>query len=438
MESTIAQPEASPCTPGGYLPRYWFGAALGFFLLAALFGGVLRLLYLVEIPGLDYKNLLHAHSHLALLGWGFTALSGGLLFLLLGQSGSWRYYGRLLALQVVAGLGMAIFYSYQGYGPISIFFSTLHLLAAYGFAYRFLRDSRRLPKGTSRRLAQWSIYWMLLSTVGLLAVGPIGATLGKLHPLYHASIQFFLHFQFNGWFTYAVLALLIHHFARRGQPIELKPAVFWVLQLSLLLTYALSITWSTPETILFYLNSAGVILQALAFGFILVPLLRAHRRVARRDIASVLLWVGLFSLVLKIAAQTAVAIPAIAEISYTIRNLVIGFIHLTMLGFISLTLLGLLARAGFLPTGKPARIGYGMLILAFLATEALLFGQGVLLWFAAGFLPGYHQMICWTSALLPLALALIAGRYISFASAKPVGGRVYSTPLPATTTKSKL
>ena len=63
MESTIAQPDASPCTPGGYLPRYWFGAALGFFLLAALFGGVLRLLmyqlaaYPIERPVLALSFL---------------------------------------------------------------------------------------------------------------------------------------------------------------------------------------------------------------------------------------------------------------------------------------------------------------------------------------------------------------------------------------------
>ena len=385
----------------------------------------MRLLYLVEIPVLDYKHLLHAHSHLALLGWGFTALSGGLLYLLLAGRVRQRTYAGPLILNIIAGVGMAIFYVYQGYGPISIFFSAVHLVAAYWFAVRFLRDLRAHPSAPEIRLARWGVYWMIVSTLGLLAVGPVSATLGKLHPLYHASIQFFLHFQFNGWFAYAVLALLFRHFARRGEPLALRPHVFWLLQLSLVLTYALSITWSTPETFLFYLNSTGVVVQALAFYFILVPLWRAHGRSAGGDIAAGLLWVGLGSLVLKIAAQTAVAVPAIAELSYTIRNLVVGFIHLTMLGFVSMTLLGLLVRAGYLPTGRLARLGYGTLIAAFFATEGLLFGQGLLLWLARGFLPGYHAWLFGTSALLPLALALICARYPFFATAKT------APPIPA-------
>jgi len=367
----------------------------------------MRFIYLVEIPFLDYKHLLHAHSHVAMLGWGFLAVSGALLFVVLEKAPLPKViHQRILWLNVIAGVGMAIFFTYQGYGPLSIGFSTIHLIGAYYFAWHFLKKIRTLPNSSARPFAKWAVYWMLISTLGLWSIAPISATLGKLHPLYFASIQFFLHFQFNGWFTFAILALLIWYVEKRDSSLQIPKAGFILLQLSLVLTYTLSITWSTPETFLFYLNSLGVVLQLLAFFLILHPLLR-HFLFKKRDISSWLLAIGLLSLMFKVIIQTAVAAPFIAEISYTIRNFVVGFIHLTMLGSISLTLLALLIRAGYFPVDQSAKLGYGMLSFAFIATEVLLFTQGLMFWMEAGFMWAYYEIIFGATALLPLALLFI-------------------------------
>src|SRR5690606_36595783 len=100
-----------------------------------------------------------------------------------------------------------------------------------------------------------------------------------------------------------------------------------------------------------------------------------------------LLAVGLVSLLFKIIAQIAVAIPFIAEISYSIRNFVIGFIHLTMLGSISLVLISILIREGYMPVNPFSNLGYILLVVAFLSTEMILFAQGFLFWTEAGFMP---------------------------------------------------
>lgn len=386
----------------------WLRTALAFFLLASVFGTLMRLIYLKEIPFLDYKYLLHAHSHVAMLGWGFTAISGALLFFLISKTSYIQAYRRVLFFNIVAGIGMAIFFTYQGYGVISIAFSTIHLVAAYYFAWFFLKDLRELSNSITKTFARWSVYWMLISTFGLWSIAPVSVFLGKSHPLYFAGIQFFLHFQFNGWFTYAILALLTAYLAKNGKEIKVSKVTFGILQLSLILTYALSITWSTPEKFLFYLTSLGVVLQAVAFYPILKKFFKGYRQVlSGRNISIWLLTVGLVSLFLKIVTQIAVAIPFIAEISYSIRNFVIGFIHLTMLGSISLVLMAILIREGYFPVNQFSNLGYVLLIIAFLSTEMILFAQGFLFWIEAGFMSYYHEILFVTTLLFPIALTLI-------------------------------
>src|SRR5690606_17348175 len=96
-----------------------------------------------------------------------------------------------------------------------------------------------------------------------------------------------------------------------------------------------------------------------------------------------------------------------AEISYSIRNFVIGFIHLTMLGSISLVLIAILMREGYFPVNQFSNFGYILLIIAFVSTEIILFAQGFLFWIEAGFMPYYHEILFATTVLFPIALTLI-------------------------------
>jgi hypothetical protein len=47
--------------------------ALGYFVLVAVLGLFLRWLMVSPVDGVNYKNILHAHSHVALLGWLYCA-----------------------------------------------------------------------------------------------------------------------------------------------------------------------------------------------------------------------------------------------------------------------------------------------------------------------------------------------------------------------------
>jgi len=391
------------------LQKSWIAVSLGFFFLAAVLGLLMRISWSIDISTfLDYKHILHAHSHTALLGWGFLSISCGLICFILPHTKRLTSYTKVLKLGLIAGIGMFLSFLYQGYGAISITFSTIHLISAYIFAYNFLQDLKTVNDSPSKLLGRWAVYWMLISTLGLFSIAPIGILLGKNHPAYYSSIQFFLHFQFNGWFTFALLSLIYNFFAKRGISLFLGNKVFALLQLSLVLTYSLSITWSTPQSFLFYLNSLGVSLQLLTLGLISYQLLQNLMiQNTFKRIVKWLLILGLLSLILKVCIQFAVVIPFIAKISYTIRNLVIGFIHLIMLGSISLTLIGIFIHHEIMVNNKIAKWGYAFLVFGFISSEILLFGQGLLLWAEKGFISNYYLIMIILSSFLPLAIMIL-------------------------------
>jgi len=390
----------------------WLAWALRFFLISSILGLLMRLFFVMELPLLDYKHLLHAHSHLALLGWGFTALSTCLLYLLIKKTSYKLHYQRIMSVQLFSVLGMLLFFVLQGYSAFSIGFSTLHLCCVYFFAWFFLKDLVKQKPSIYKTLSKWAIYWLLISTIGLWSIAPVASILGKLHPLYFASIQFFLHFQLNGWLIFGVLAILFKFLKSKNDVVPFPKTAFIVLQFSLMLTYALSITWSTPESFLFYLNGLGVILQFIAF-LMLFTFIRRHYQTNLnfKNISSWLLLAGIISLGLKVIAQTAVAIPYIAEISYTIRNFVIGFIHLTLIGAVSFTLLGILIRSKLLPNDKSADWAYTLFIVGYALTEFLLFYQGLRFWLEQGFIPFYHLTIFIASLLFPVSIFLILTQF---------------------------
>ncbi|MDO9554463.1 c-type cytochrome [Rhodonellum sp.] len=395
-----------------HLARQWMGWAVLFFLVSAVFGLMMRYFFIGEIPYFQFKNLLHAHSHVALLGWGFLLVAGLLVFFFVKDQKRIKIYLNLLLLNVVAVIGMALTFPVEGYGLFSIGFSTLQLFVGYGFAFYFLQDLKKTEKSNATSLITFSIYWMVLSSIGLWAIGPIGATLGRLHPLYFMSVQWFLHLQLNGWFVYVLLGLLVHFLGEKGFKINIPKTFEYLLHISLFLTYALSVSWSTPMKGLLGINGIGVIFQAIAYFFILKPivfvLISEFELV--KDWATKLVWLGIISLGLKAFLQCLLVFPEVAQISYTIRMFVIGFIHLIMLGAITFSLGGIALKNNWLPRDASSGWGWSFLALGFLLSEMLLLGQGTLLWLKLGFIPSYHFLIFLASTLFPIGLSIILYR----------------------------
>lgn len=407
QELLSQKPSVSPLER--HLAKPWMFWAVFFFLMASSFGLLMRYFLVGEVSFFEYKHILHAHSHLALLGWGYLLVTGALVFTYVKDAKRLQTYKVLLGISVFTPLGMMMSFPFQGYGLYSITFSSLHLISSYFFAYFFFQDLSRHKASTATRLVRFSIIWLLVSSLGLWAIGTVGATLGRLHPLYFMSVQWFLHFQLNGWFVYGFLGLLVCYLQKNGWSIPVSKKSEWILHISLFLTYALAVSWSTPIKALFFINAAGVILQVIAYYRILNPaFIRLFQGLKfPKNWIDRMLYIGMMSLVAKALIQAALIIPDVATIAYTIRMYVIGFVHLVMLGSITFGIGAFALKNNWLGTGRFSGLGWHFLALAFLASEILLLGQGTLLWAKLGFIPHFHLILFIASSFFPIGLLLI-------------------------------
>lgn len=370
----------------------------------------MRSFHVIEIPYFEYLHILHTHSHLALLGWGHLMLVGGMVFGLVKEKDQLKDYKLLFLGIVISLLGMLFSFPFQGYGAVSISFSTLHVLLSYGFAYKLLRVIESREKTPATRLIRLSIWFMVLSTFGLWSLGPVSATLGRMHELYFMTIQWFLHFQLNGWFVLGVLGLILLYFEEKGFKINWPVYQEWALVISVLMTFMLAVTWAAPQPIFFQINGLAVIIQLIAYFWILKSVFSLVKTDQMVGYARLLLVLALASLVAKAILQALLIFPSIAVISYSIRMYVIGFLHLVLLGAMTMGVSAVAIARGWISDQPMSKLGWILLISGFVITEILLFLQGTLVWLKMGFLPDYNLWLFIASCLFPLSLAfLIAG-----------------------------
>lgn len=389
--------------------RRWYRIALADLLVAALIGCVLRAIYLVEIPFVRFKPLLHAHSHVALLGWVFIGL---MVFLLddAPDARTWRRRRVLLWCVQATVLGMLFSFPVQGYGPVSITASALHMIMSYLLVREAWTATLDWSAAGSRMLARLALGGFVLSTVGVWAIGPLLAAGLFGTEAYYWSIQFFLHFQFNGWAWFAALALWSRWAEQQGAATPLDPFTVRLWVVSTLLSFALAIAWSERHWSIIAVNSAAVLLQLWA-GWRTGKAIRSAQA-QLMDRAPLWAWrcvtYALIVMGIKVMMQAAVAFPPVAIMAFTIRNYVIGFIHLNMLGAITLMLFAMaLLRGWFTSTAVPVRVGLSLFTSGLVLTEALLFLQGTLFWAGLGMLPGYHATLLGFSLLLPAGIAVL-------------------------------
>ncbi|TXE10641.1 hypothetical protein ES711_01670 [Gelidibacter salicanalis] len=371
------------------------------FLIAALMGLALRYIF-VQPLGINFRYLTHAHSHVAMLGWVYLMLYLLIVHYFIPEKKP--IYNRLFWVTQFAVVGMMVSFPFTGYAAISITFSCLHIFCSYYFV-RLVWKNHQVSSPPIRMLLKSSLVFMLLSTIGVWCLGPAVAILGQASAFYQIAIQFFLHFQFNGWFMLAVLAVFLHQFPIDGS--ALFKRFFNTLIAATILTFALPVSWFLFHPLWLLVNAIGVVLQLFS-GYYFLQLLKPHWTTFWSGISTLtkaLYGLALISFILKIVLQTASIIPLVAQMAHQYRNFVIGFIHLMMLGVISGFLFAfLLQKYPKTNTNKSLSFGIYTFILGFVSTEILLILQGIYYFFGWGMLPQYYLILLLCSIFLPLGI----------------------------------
>jgi hypothetical protein len=342
---------------------YW---SLVNLLIVAVLGVTLRYKGAFSLPVLDYKYLLHAHSHFAFSGWVTTILFTCFVYLIPFR----KTYVYQFWLNQVASFGMLISFAIQGYGPVSIAFSALSVVFSYWFAFSYLKDIRSLSfPPLVKSCLQLAIAFLVISSAG-----PFMLAMGKGNMvLYNNAIYFYLHFQYNGWFTFGVMALFF--WAAPRFHIYLAPnfsKVFVILMgIACVPAYCMSTLWAHPPGWVYMIaGAAGMIqLAALVFLILAVPVIK-HLHV---------LWVlASAAFIIKIVLQVLTLITPLGRFAYGFRPVVIGYLHLVVLGFVSFLIVGFLILNKLMKVDK---VGLGIFITGVIANEVILMVQCVMAYF---------------------------------------------------------
>lgn len=389
------------------MKKHWIVICFANFFIASLMGLLLRWMYVAPIEGVNFQFLMHGHSHVAMLGWVYMMLYCLIIYNFVPKEAQQkRIYNRLFWITEVAVIGMMLDFPAQGYAFVSILFSTLHIFCSYYFA-RLIWKEAKPPTFPEKRMLRTALLFMVFSTFGVWCLGPAVGLLGKSSAFYQICIQYFLHFQFNGWFLFAVLALFFKQIKLKID--EKKFRLFYTLfVIATIMTLALPVSWFLTNPVFYWINVVGVVLQ-LVTAVLFIQNTRSQLRGFIGTLSSLEKTVygfALFSLVLKIGIQLVVLVPELAQMSHQIRNFVIGYIHLTMLGIITGFLFGFALQHQFLNTKNAFhKGGIQVFLIGFVTTEILLFLQGLYLYFDTGALPYYYLSLFIGS--VPLAVGLL-------------------------------
>ena len=383
----------------------WAKTALHFLIFSAIAGVVLRYYNFSPITGINYKFLLHTHSHVALLGWMHLAFAVALVKEFLPNEV--KKFNTVFLVTLVTVLGMMLSFPFQGYAPVSISFSTLFLFASYWFVYEFYRRLKATgDNSVAAKWLRWALFFLIISSFGPWALGPI-LVFGESHgTLYNLSIYFYLHFLYNGFFVSAVFALMLKWLDNNGTTYNSKSAI-WFFQLTvypIIPAYALSMLWTNPPSWVYIVAGLAAALQliGLFYGWsILTMYLRSIKNKFYQFIFSLVL----IAYSLKLVMQVFSAIPVIADYVYETRVFTaIGYIHLVMLGFLSLFILTYFIRIKVFRDNSIARAGLIIFLSGFVLSEVILFFNGILLTRTGASIEDYGRWMYLTSLLMPVGL----------------------------------
>ncbi len=354
-------------------------SALFYLTLTAVLGVILRSFGFLNIP-VQYKYIVHTHSHIALLGWVYLALTTLLVKVFLYPEARDKKYRNLFLFTQLSLCGMLLTFPLQGYGVYSIAFSTLFLFASYGFFWFFSKHVREDLKGRySYKFIKASLWYMVISSAGPWALGGIMASLGPTSICYRLAIYFYLHFQYNGWMMMALAGMMLYILEQRQCqfPERIFKAVYWGLNTGIILSLLLSALWAKPPLVVHYLGGLGALIQLGAVVLFLM-FVWTHARNERFSVFRKRLLQSMGILVLiKLIMQGIAAIPYFSELSVRVIDFTIGYLHFIFLGIITP---GIFLILEYFKMLKMTKGSYVLYFIGFALMEGLIFYRGAGNW----------------------------------------------------------
>lgn len=364
-----------------YLSKWLKICFLNLFLVAFL-GLILRYKIAFSLPILHQKFLLHSHSHFAFSGWVTQSLMVLLIHNLSLKIGEHilEKYNLVLYANLVCAYGMLISFIFQGYGLFSISFSSLSILVFFVFSIKFWQDLNKIiVKNTSILWFKASLLFGIISSFGAFLLSYLMVNKITDQNYYLASIYFYLHFQYNGWFLFAGMGLLSDKLDFLKLERKKLQSVFFLFFIACIPAYLLSILWFPLPGSIYLLLIVAVISQLIAWALMIQIFINNGNKINEQihPVGKTLFILSAIAFTIKLLLQTGSIHPALSQLSYGFRPIIIGYLHLVLLGVTTIFILGYIISYKLININKLLISGVFIFVVGIIINELLLMVQGV-------------------------------------------------------------
>jgi hypothetical protein len=244
----------------------------------------------------------------------------------------------------------------------------------------------------------------VLSSIGPYVLAYMMASKHMNQRAYLGSVYFFLHFQYNVWYFFSCMGLLMHKLNAYKITGPALKKIFLLFALASFPAFFLSVLWWPIPGWLYVLVIAAVICQ-LAGWIMLIRFMRANALSIKAQIpreSRILFMLCAIALTIKLLLQAGSVEPAMSRLAFGFRPIVVGYLHLVLLGVITIFILSYVITFRLIVINKFTKTGLWIFINGIFLNELLLMAQGIADLGNTG-LPNINQ------CLLFAALTLFAG-----------------------------
>lgn len=361
---------------------FWLKLSVFNFFLVALLGVIMRYKILYSLPFLDQKHLQEAHSHFAFYGWITNALYVLILIYLerVNSALNLKKYENLIVVNIISSFAMLGTFIYGGYFWGSIAASTVSLLCSFVFFYFFLKDSTKI-QDASKIWFQAGLFFAVISSLGVFNLAYMKMSGNIKQDLYLGSEYYFLHFQYNGFFIFSCIGLLLFSLKEAIAPISesKNKLIFWLMFFGCLIGVGLSVLWMKMPVSIFTVIVIATIGQTVGAVLLYDFVKKSWGNLILKWSPMqrfVLIFAG-FAFAVKIALQLGSNIPALNQFAFGFRNVVIAYLHLVLLMCIATFLINQILATNYFTITKQLLLGVKLLLLGIFLNEFILGLMGV-------------------------------------------------------------
>ena len=394
---------------------FWLKFSLINLLFVALLGLLMRYKIGFEFPFLNQKNLQHSHSHFAFAGWISHTLMVLMLVFLTQKSTKFttdylRKYNFVLVANLICAYVMLISFIIEGYGMVSIVFSTLTIVVACVFSYLYWNDLKWVPAADlSINWFKGALFFNVISSLGTFYLAYMMATKTIIQNNYLASIYYYLHFQYNGWFFFACMGFLISLLQLKTSDNPFYKQFFYLFFGSCIPAYFLSTLWLDLPLWVYILTVLSAIIQVYAWFKFLYIVVKTKREIVQNYpifLRNIFLFSGL-ALCIKFLLQLGSTIPALSQLAFGFRPIVIAYLHLILLAVFSLFLLFYIFVNKLISLNNVIKTGLITFTIGVFLNEIILAVQGVAA-FSYTRIPYVNEMLFGAAIVLVVGIGITA------------------------------